>query len=313
MIFLSKKEILKVLENIDIFNCIEEGFIAFSKGEALIPPVAGMEFASPPGEVHIKYGAINNHSEYVIKIASGFYENPKIGMPSSNGVMMVFSKVTGELLSVLHDEGYLTDIRTAIAGAISARLLAPKHIKKIGIIGTGTQARLQLSYLKYITKCRDVVIYGRRKDACHSFHKDMAAEGFNINIAHSISELAVSCNLIVTTTTSRDALLMAKDIQLGTHITAVGADTPGKQELDPKLFAKADRVVADSIGQCVERGECAIGIHKGYLHKQQIVELGELLEKNNTSREETDITIADLTGVAVQDIQIATAVYHNSL
>lgn len=313
MRILDKKEIVKLLEGIDLLRCIEEGFIEYSTGNAVIPPVAGMDFSSPPGEVHIKFGYINSHSEYVVKIASGFYDNPKIGKPSSNGLMLVFSKDTGELTAILHDEGYLTDVRTAVAGAIAARRLAPASVKCIGIVGTGTQAHLQLTHLKTVTDCREVVVYGRRESSCFDFKARMQRIGFNVNICGEVAELAACCNLIVTTTPSREALLMAADIRPGTHITAVGADTPGKQELDARLFARANLVVADSISQCIERGECSAGIREGYLDQTQIVELGHLLAQGGARQTPIDITIADLTGVAVQDIQIATSVYHEYL
>lgn len=118
---------------------------------------------NPPGDVHLKYGYIQGDAYYVIKIASGFYENQKLGLPSSNGLMLLFCQKTGELLSILLDEGYLTDLRTATAGAIAAKYLAPRKVNCIGIVGTGTQARLQLRNLKRITDCRNVIVWGPHK------------------------------------------------------------------------------------------------------------------------------------------------------
>ncbi len=125
----------------------------------MVPPVG--ELLLDKGEVHIKYGYLEQDEYYVIKIASGFYDNPKIGLSSSNGLMLLFSQQTGELLSILLDEGYLTDTRTAVAGAIAAKHLAPKNVSRIGIVGTGTRARLQLEYLKQVTDCRQVLAWGR--------------------------------------------------------------------------------------------------------------------------------------------------------
>ncbi|MFQ5721575.1 MAG: ornithine cyclodeaminase family protein, partial [Candidatus Aminicenantales bacterium] len=141
-------QIKEALKNIDAVLAIEEGFIAYSQGRAVIPPVAELLFQDPPGDVHIKYGYIKGEEYFVIKIASGFYLNPKFNLPVGNGLMLLFKQKTGELVSILLDEGYLTNVRTAAAGAVVAKYLAPKKVTCIGIIGAGTQGRMQLEYLK---------------------------------------------------------------------------------------------------------------------------------------------------------------------
>lgn len=305
------KQIKEVLNKIDIVPAIENGFIAYSTGKAVVPPVGELLFKNPPGDVHIKYGYILNEAYYVIKVASGFYENPKLNLSSSNGLMLLFSQKTGELVSILLDEGHLTDVRTAVAGAIVAKYLAPKVVNAIGIVGTGIQARLQLYYLKNVVSCRKVMVFGRNELALSKFKKDMEHDGFQIKTTKIIVELASFCNLIVTTTPSDSPLLFAKHIKRGTHITAVGADTPHKQELDETIFKMADIIVADSIQQCCERGEIAHAIRKNIIEHTQLIELGNVISGKNTGRTSDDqITIADLTGLAVQDIQIATAVFN---
>lgn len=311
MQYLDRKTVAELVDADDLIARISQGFIDYSNGLVLTPPVGSMEFDSPPGDVHIKYGYQDNQAHYVIKIASGFYENPKLGKASSNGMMLVFSRQTGELEIVLHDEGYLTDIRTAAAGSLCARLFAPEEVRRIGIFGSGTQARLQLSHLANVTDCRRVTVFGRNHEAVSSFKDDFEKQGYEVEVAGSPSELTGQCNLIVTTTTSREPLFSARDIKPGTHITAVGADTPGKQELDAGIFENADWVIADSVKQCTERGECASGLRLGKLDAKNILEIGNLISGDAFQRKPTDISIADLTGVAVQDIQVATAVYEN--
>ena len=117
--------IKSILPKVDLIGEIEKGFAAYSNGEVIVPPVGELNFDSPPGDVHIKYGYIKNDSIYVIKIASGFYQNSSIGLPTGNGMIIVFDKQTGAPIAVLNDECYLTDVRTAIAGAICAKYLAP--------------------------------------------------------------------------------------------------------------------------------------------------------------------------------------------
>ncbi len=304
------KEIKSIVKNIDVVAAMEEGFIQYSNGNTVVPPVGELLFEEPKGDAHIKYGYIKNDDDYVIKIASGFYDNAKLGIPSSQGLMLLFDQKTGVPKAVLLDEGYLTDIRTAAAGALSAKYFAPKEIKAVGIIGTGIQAKLQLQYLQTHTPCNSVWVWGRTKVNAEKFANELGTD-FDIHIAESPSELAKHCNLIVTTTPSELPLLKAEDIQKGTHITAVGSDTEHKQELESKLLEKADIIISDSIPQSKSRGEVYRAIKDGEINEDQIIELGTALQNLELQRTNEDqITIVDLTGVAVQDIMITKAVYN---
>lgn len=310
-LILNRAELETRLTGLDLLPAIRAAFVAYSRGEAVVPPVGELLFDKPPGDVHLKYGYLKNGACYVVKIASGFYDNPKLGLPSSGGLFLVFNKTTGQTEAVLLDDGLLTDHRTAAAGAVAAQALAPLLGKgdSIGILGTGIQARLQAHYLKRITACRNVILWGRNAENTQACAKDLKADGFNITLADSPQKIAASARLIVTTTPSQSPLLRADDIQPGTHITAVGADSPGKQELDAAILAQAELYVADSIAQCAERGELAHTLAAGLMKKSEAIELGTLLEKPELCQRTPDaITIADLTGVAVQDIAIAEAI-----
>ena len=274
----------------------------------MVPPVG--ELILEKGEVHIKYGYVKEEDYYVIKVASGFYQNPELGLPSSNGLMMLFSQETGELLSILHDEGHLTDVRTALAGAVVAKHLAPEKVERIGILGTGTQARLQLKYLKGILDCREVCVWGRSDAVLEAYRSAMEVEGFNIATTTQASEAVESCNFIVCTTPSKIPLLQWADIRPGTHITAVGSDTPEKQELDPVILKQADLVVGDSLEQCKLRGEIHQALKIGAIDTSKAIELGDIISGKSPGRvSDSELSVADLTGVAIQDIRIASAVY----
>ncbi|MFT7452820.1 MAG: ornithine cyclodeaminase [Patescibacteria group bacterium] len=151
---INKEEIQSVINDIDVVAAMEEGFIAYSNGQTVVPPVGELIFDDPKGDTHIKYGYIKQDDFYVIKIASGFYDNPKLGIASSQGLMLVFNQKTGQTVAVLLDDGMLTDIRTAAAGALAAKYFAPEKVQAIGIIGTGIQARMQLEYLLKVTDCK---------------------------------------------------------------------------------------------------------------------------------------------------------------
>jgi len=304
-------EIKSIIKSVNVVAAMEEGFIQYSNGNTVVPPVGELLFEKPKGDAHIKYGYIKNDAYYVIKIASGFYDNAKLGIPSSQGLMLLFDQKTGVPKAVLLDEGYLTDIRTAAAGALAAKYFAPKNIKAIGIVGTGIQAKLQLQYLQEHTPCKTVWVWGRNLKNTETFVKELEA-GFDIHIAKTTTELAKNCNLIVTTTPSELALLKADDIQKGTHITAVGSDTEHKQELESNLLKKADIVIADSVPQSKSRGEIYRAVTAGAISENKIIELGTAIQHSALQRTNEDqITIVDLTGVAVQDIMISKAVYTN--
>jgi ornithine cyclodeaminase len=285
-----------------LIAAVEAGFVAYSRGQVVVPPVGELLFDEPPGDCHIKYGYVRGDATFTIKVATGFYRNPTLGLSSSHGVILVFSSKTGELLTILDDEGFLTDARTAAAGAVAARLLAPGNVSCIGIVGTGIQGKMQLDYLRHVLPVRRAMIWARSAAAAQAYQVD----GFEIEVADSLASLASRCNLIVTATSSHRWLLAAADVRPGTHITAVGSDGGGKQELDPELFTRASVRAVDSRAQCVQYGDSSFAIEQGLIGPGDLVELGEISDHPGRGRRsEGDITIADLTGVAIQDIQAA--------
>ncbi|MCP3887832.1 MAG: ornithine cyclodeaminase family protein [Desulfobulbaceae bacterium] len=304
------EQIKEIVHKLDISEQLEQGFVAYSQNNVVVPPVGELVFENPPGDAHIKYGYIKEDDYFVIKIASGFYENHKLDLPSSSGLMLLFSQKTGMLVSVLIDEGYLTNVRTAIAGQIVAKYMAPKEVNGIGVFGTGIQGRLQVEYLKPVTDCRKVVVWGQENDDFASYISEMETKGYTVETTTDVETLTRQCNLIITATPSRTPLIQAEQLLAGTHITAMGSDTPEKQELDSEILKKADIIVADSIEQCLTRGEIHKALEAGMIKEESVFELGNVILQPNLGRtSENQLTVADLTGVAVQDIQITKAVY----
>jgi ornithine cyclodeaminase len=301
-------QILKALPDIDVIGEIERGFVAFSEGKVEVPPVGELLFPDENGEFHIKYGALRGDDVFVVKLATGFFNNPKIGLPPFSGCMLVLSAKTGKVLYILLEEGELTNHRTAAAGAVAARQLAPRRLEAIGICGSGVQARLQADYLRRVTQCRTLVLWGRDPERAAEAVRDIAGMGYDARLAASPEEVASSAQLIVTTTAAHEPYLLARYIQPGTHVTAMGSDTPEKNEIDPAILERAALVVADSIPQCLLRGEIRAAIAAGAVRREDVVELGSVIAGKARTRLPEDITVADLTGVAVQDIMIAKAV-----
>jgi len=302
------EEIRAALAHVDVIAAMERAFVNYSRGLAVLPPVGEMLFHDPPGDVHIKYGYVIGDDYYVVKVASGFYDNPGLGLASSNGLMLLFRQQTGELIAVLLDEGHLTDVRTAAAGAAVARCLAPKELDCIGIVGCGAQAEQQLRYLSQAVDCRRVLVWGRRPASLRAWMERCADTGFEIGIAAQIGDIVDRCRLIITNTPSAQPLL--HEVRAGTHITAIGSDTPEKQELAPAILAAADIVAVDSRVQCQTRGEVFQALRAGVMGLDSVVELGDIIAGHCPGRQnDAQITVADLTGIATQDIEIARAVY----
>lgn len=287
---------------------MERGFRHYSEGRVQLPPVGHLHFAQPPGDVHIKCASTAEAGYYVVKVASCFPQNRQVGLTSIQGMMLLFCQRTGQPAALFLDEGYLTHLRTGLAGAICARYLAPKNPLAIGMVGAGQQARFQLRCLAQVTSCREVFVWAPNRASCENLQRDESLQNFRIQIASSPQEVAQQCRLIVTTTPSLKPLLWAEDLVAGTHITAVGSDRPGKQELDPAILQRADRLIVDSRAQCFQYGETFGALSAGLMTKERIAELGEVIAGTQPGRQhEDEITVADLTGLGIQDLEIALA------
>jgi len=307
--FLDLSQIEQRLKGLDLVRLMEDAYAAFSRGEAVIPPPGDLLFEDPPGEVHIKYGYLKSGDTYVVKIASGFWNNPAQGLSSSDGLLLVFKKDTGELAAVLNDRGRLTDLRTAAAGAVAAKYLAPEQVEAVGVLGTGIQAELQVQLLQAVRPCRSIVFWGRNPERGDAYAERMRDKGFRVEAARSPAEIASRCRLIVTATGSQEPLLRWSDLRPGTHITAIGADSADKQELDPSIIRQADLVVTDSRAQGWSRGELWHAYRGDDAAMNRVVEIGEIVSgeaKGRTAAEQ--VTISTFSGLAVQDIVIASAV-----
>lgn len=295
-------EIEAALDEDAALAAVEDGFRRMQHGGVHLADVSHLAFEDPPGDCHVKGGHITGDDVFVFKFATSFYRNPQLGLSSSNGFMIVVSARTGEQLAMLKDQGYLTDMRTALAGAISARAIVRPGSTVLGIVGTGIQARMQARMIGRLLGLKQVLVHGRSADKAEALAAEIGGH------AVDLPELCARADLIVTTTPSTTPWLRAEMVRPGTRIVAVGADTPGKQELETELTGRA-RVVVDSRAQCVDHGEAGWAVRAGLIAPEALIELGELLERP-LAFEPDEIVVADLTGVAVQDIAIAKTVWN---
>eukprot|EP00873_Tetraselmis_striata_P032396 jgi/Tetstr1/452660/TSEL_039696.t1 len=302
---------LKKLVPLDLeaVQCVEDAFRALAGGKVVMPPILRLDIAEANGEVDVKTAYVPGLDSFAIKMSPGFFDNPKIGLASTNGLMVVLSAKTGLLEALLLDNGYLTDVRTAAAGAVAARHLSRENSESAAIIGAGMQAKLQLEALALVRPIKKAVIWARDRGKAEDLARHASLKLKIAALVASGPETAVrGADIVVTTTPATEPLVMAEWIEPGQHVTAMGSDAEHKNEIDPALVKKADLYVADRLSQTRLLGELHHAIKAGLVGEgDNFAELGAVIAGTVPGRtSQTQITFADLTGTGVQDTAIAT-------
>jgi ornithine cyclodeaminase len=321
-LILREPEIRALLDPAACIEAVEKAFSLYSTGHAELPVVLHLQVPESQGEIHIKAGHLHGAANYAVKIVSGFSGDAPAEPQTINGMVLVFDARTGAPAAFLLDNGYITELRTAAAGAIAAKHLARRDAKTVAVIGSGQQARYQIESLDLVRKFRDVRIYGRtslRAEVCarHLMEKFAIerAEAVRFSVSASVQEAVEGADIVMTVTSSHEPLVRAEWLSPGTTVIAVGSDNPEKQELDVDVLARADRIVADSIPQCLRLGEIHHAVERGAIKKEKVsAEIGEITAGLKPGRKsDSEIIVCDLTGVGVQDVAAAALVYQRAL
>jgi ornithine cyclodeaminase len=294
-------EILAALDKEAAITAVAEAFVTLHRGAGQLTPVGHLTFPGASGDCHVKAGYLAGDEVFVVKVATGFYRNPERGLPVGGGFVAVISARTGEVAALLHDQGQLTDQRTAMAAALAARAIAPAGLRTLGIVGAGTQARLQATLVAERLGAPELLVWARDPAKAAAFAAEAGARPV------PLAELAERAGLILTTTPATAPLLDARHIRPGARIVATGADAPGKRELDLSAVAGLELVV-DEPAQCIDHGEASWAVRSGQVRPDQLTELGALLARPRAFAPAA-VVVADLTGVAVQDVAIARSVW----
>ena len=287
---------------------VREAFAKLARGEAVLPGVIGIDIPEHRAEVHVKGAYLKGAPYYSIKEAAGSWNNPAKGLPIGSGLVLVFDAETTFPRAILFDNGYLTDLRTGAAGAVAADLLAKRDIDRVGMVGVGYQGRYQLEALLQVRAPDRVIAVARDEAKVSAYCREMEAKhGVPVVPAKTVEQAVRGSDLVVTSTPATTPIVRADWVGPGMHITAVGSDGPDKQELDVAVLAKADKVVADRLEQCAALGEIHHALAAGVMHREDVhAELGEIAAGLKRGREsDAEITVADLTGVGVQDAAVA--------
>ena len=312
---LRESDIRALIDPAACIAAVEEAFTAYATGKAELPEVINLEIPEQRAEIHIKAGHLRGASHYAVKIASGFPGNVDRGLPANDGMVLAYDARSGAPAAFLLDNGFLTDLRTGAAGAVAARHLARRDVSTVAVVGTGGQARQQIEALARVRGFHEVRVWGRRPERARACVQDLERlgglpSGCRFGTAATVREAVDGADIVITVTASREPLVKASWLAPGTLVTAVGSDGPDKQELDVGVLARADRIVADSLPQCLRLGEIHHAVARGAIREDAVyAELGEItagLKPGRASEEE--IIVCDLTGVGVQDVAAANLV-----
>jgi ornithine cyclodeaminase/alanine dehydrogenase-like protein (mu-crystallin family) len=233
-----------------------------------------------------------------VKVASGFYRNEARGLPSNNGVVLVLDATTGMPAAILADEGWLTAWRTAAAGALITHALTPPEIQEVTVLGTGLQAELQITWLHALRPLTRVNVWGRRAEAAERLVAALRSEGINARVEQVVGAPCVIAATAATTPPVRD-------FSAALHVTGIGTDMPGKNELPAELFASAAIIATDDHSQCLDHGDFGNAVRSGHTAESADIPVGTVL-RDGVAR--TGLSIADLTGIGAADAAVASAV-----
>ncbi|MCF7934724.1 MAG: ornithine cyclodeaminase family protein [Synergistales bacterium] len=304
---INRDELQELLTMEDAIEAVSEAYRLFSTGQAGIFPSIIHEFDPGRNDMDLKAGYMDGAGLYGLKVMSTVADNPaRRDMPELSGLVAVFSIETGTPLGLLDGTG-ITNTRTGAAGAVGARNLARKDSRHLLLIGAGAQGHAQLEGVsRVLPALTDVTVVNRTYDRAKRFVEAVAPDhpAYHMKTAPpaDLPDIAGTADVIVTGTSARSALLQSDWIRPGTHITAIGTDMKGKQELDPELFRKAS-VVVDSRLNALDHGESQYACNNGWITEESVAEIGEVIAGTRAGRtDDEDITIFDATGMALQDI-----------
>jgi ornithine cyclodeaminase len=311
IVLLREPEIRSLLDAASCIRAVEAAFAASATAHAKSPGVIHLDIPAHGGEIHIKAGYLDGGAVYAMKAASSFAGNASLGLAPSDGLVVVFDAKTGVPQALLLDGGFITDLRTAAAGAVAAKHLARAGTERVGVIGTGIQARLQVEVLGEVSTFREVRVWGRDPEHARRAASDLSRcpglpSGCDVHAVDSAEEAALDADVLFTVTASRRPIVRSEWLKPGSLVVAVGADAEDKRELFPDVLAEADRVVADSLSQCRAIGEIHHALGAGALVVSEVVELGEIAAGLQPGRRtDQDRIVCDLTGLGIQDAAAA--------
>jgi len=324
---LSDDDVRSIIDLKNTVSCVENAYRQKANNQARILPVVSADLVDNRADMDIKSGIYQTENIFGLKLVAWFGDNEKLGLPALSGMIMVFDLRTG-FPKALINARHLTAMRTGAAGAIGIKYLAKQNSEILLVVGTGYQAEFQIAAtLTAVPTIRTIYLYHPRnmEKACllqtsiRNKLSNIKCDNSDLNnrkwiqrinevefFAVSDIESALSdADAVITITPSHQALIKKEWVKQGTHFSCIGADLPGKQELDELLFEKV-RVYVDDVGQASKVGEIQTAVKLGILQNESITEIGYVINKKRKGRlSDHDITVFDSTGIALQDLALS--------
>ncbi len=299
-LLLARRDLEQILTMELAIPAVEAAFAAHGRGEAVMPPKLYLPLPRYAGDFRAMPASFAGSAG--VKWVNMHPENPaRHGLPSVMGVYILSDPATAVPLAVM-DGTLLTAFRTGAAGAVASKYLATKQPSTIGFIGCGVQSRHLHAAHRALYGTFRALMFDASPEAAAKFAEEAGGRAASV-------DQAASCDIVCTMTPSRKPVVFRSFIGIGTHVNAMGADAPGKQELDPKILEEAT-VVLDDLAQATESGEVNVPLHEGRYSRDRIHgTLGEVVIGKKKGRQGMEITVFDSTGLAIQDLALARVAY----
>lgn len=314
LLAISGSDILKALTLETTIAKVAEGYAALYRGEVEVPPIQHLSNPEVKGEMDVKSALIRKGAAYAdVKVATGFFANRDRGLPTGYATIILLDGSTGFPLALM-DGDLITNWRTGAAAAVATSCLSRPESEAVGLVGSGVIAGMALRAIVKVRPIKRAKVWAPPEDMRSEFARSLTAElGLPVTAVGSAAEAVAEADVVVTATPSRQPLVTPEMIRPGTHINAIGADGPGKQELDARLTAGA-KLVVDRLAQCRVAGELQHALRLGLMKEEDVyAEIGEIVAGAKPGRTDPrEITVFDATGVAVQDIMAASLVYEEA-
>jgi alanine dehydrogenase len=309
ILVLGRREIESVVSIADALEPVEQAFREHGLGHASMPSKVYLELPGREGDFRAMPAFLPQLGVAGIKWVNSHPGNPARGLPAVMAITILSDPDTALPLALL-DATYLTYVRTAAGGGVAARKLARADSQRAGLVGCGVQARAQAEALRRVLPIREVWLYDVRRPTAEALAADLEKEGVTPRLAGSVRECVENAEVLVTATPARHPVVEAAWVKSGTHINAIGADAPGKQEIESAIMRRA-HVVVDDREQAFHSGEVNVPLSEGALRPEEVhATLGEVLVGKKPGRTSVDeITLFDSTGLAIQDLAVARLAY----
>lgn len=313
-LLIKKEQVAKVLKMRDVINIMEETFRLHGLGKIQQPPKTYLTFQN--GDLRSMPAYISSKKMDVagIKCVNVHPANRRFGLPTVMATILLIDPKTGYNIAVM-DGTLVTEMRTGAVGGLAAKYLSRKNARTAGFVGAGRQAYTQIEALMIVRPIKLVKAYDINPETAGKFC-NWVAKKYNIatEVAEDVHQAVYGSDVVVTVTPARASVVKPEDISPGTHINAIGADAPGKQELHSALTKKA-LIVIDEWEQASHSGEINVPLAQGVITKKDVhAELGQIvarLKKGRTNNRQ--ITMFDSTGLAAQDVSTAYVAYKRLL